>query len=362
MADSYSWGPVPVSPEEIEASLSQLWARDALSGASRLCTANLIVFLEDKVQEEQTYRVLAKLVATNPGRVLIIAPVTGPQELRAYVSARCEPPADRSGMVCCDQVLLETDRSLIAKAVSIVSEVLVAELPVFVWWRGDPLDSAGRSLDLLKGLVTRLVFDSQEFSSLGSFVRARQMAIELASPQGDLNWGRLAPWRAAAIAALTAEEASIARREFHTLKFSLSEPGNLSQPLLYFSWIAALLGLEPLEVRWAGDGLSLLLQGGRSFSVVWQAEPGVGPPSGGLTGLELAGIDHSFSVRRTQEGACLECNATVHGRSWHSVLASADLSLHQLLSLELSQFGEDEELEQCLKVMLQLLDSMEIGP
>ncbi len=355
MQDSFSWGPIPISPEEIEATLSELWTRDPLAGASRLCTTNLLVFLKDKGQETDTHVVLAKLAATNPGRAVLIAPVPGQRELQAYVAARCELPPDRSSMVCCDQILIEGDSTLLPRAMSLLPDILVPELPVFGWWRGDipPVDQFPS--ELLRGLLARLIFDSREFTTWASLSRARRLGQALACPVGDLNWCRLRPWRTAALSALTAEEASTVRREFHTLHFTLAQGGNLVQPLLFAGWVAALLGMEPASAVQDRLRIDIRLQDGSSLHAAWDLQEAQGLPEGTLLGIQLVGIGHTLDIRRTDTG-CLECTAELHGHRWQSVLSPVDSELHQLLSVELSRFGMDEELERSLDLALRTLE------
>jgi glucose-6-phosphate dehydrogenase assembly protein OpcA len=345
---------VPISPEEIEASLSELWTRDPLAGASRLCTTNLLVFLSNREQQDQTHEVLSKLVATNPGRSVVVVPVPGLQELRAYVAARCELPTDRVPPVCCDQILLEADSPLMSRVLSLVAEILVPELPVFAWWRGD-LPAPGQfPLDPLKGLLTRLIFDSQEFTTWASYHRASLLAQALECHLGDLAWDRLSPWRAAALAALTAEETSTARREFNNLQFSMARGSNFAQPLLFACWVASLLNLQPEAASQTADQLQIRFRGGGSLRVGWDMQEAPGFPPGSLLSIRLANHDHWLEISHTPHG-CLQCTAQVHSRQWHSVLNWADLPLHQLLSVELSQFGKDEELEQSLGLALKTL-------
>lgn len=359
MEDSYTWGPVPISPEDIEASLSDLWKRDPLAGAARLCTTNLLVFLKGSEQKEDTHLALAKLVALNPGRAVVIAPVPGLSELRAHVAARCELPPDRSTLVCCDQILLEADVAVMPRALSLLVDLLVPELPVFAWWRGDPPRPHQFPSAPLKGLVTKLIFDSQEFTTWASFQRAKLLAQAMECPLGDLTWDRLAPWRAAAMAALTAEEAQAARREFHTLNFSMVQGGNFAQPLLFTCWIAALLGMVPASAVQEGQQLNIHFQGGNPLTVTWNLQENQALPGGSLLTLELLGHDHTLQILRTHDG-CLQCAAQVHGRHWHSVISWADRPLHQLLGEELSQFGRNDELERALDLALQMLRLLDI--
>ena len=80
---------------------------------------------------------------------------------------------------------------------NIIQPLLKPDLPVYLWWLGDPPDQNDPTFAGLVDLSNRIIVDSTSFFSPEQDIRTLA-ALFQASPESalsDLNWGRLTPWR-----------------------------------------------------------------------------------------------------------------------------------------------------------------------
>jgi glucose-6-phosphate dehydrogenase assembly protein OpcA len=91
--------------------------------------------------------------------------------------------------VCAERISITGDRAALPSA---VITLLVADLPVFVWWRGALPDDADAVLGELVEVAARVIVDSDE-ADLASAARLELRVAGLV----DLAWVRTAPWREA---------------------------------------------------------------------------------------------------------------------------------------------------------------------
>ena len=173
---------------EVEGALARLRGLDG-AGSVRATTLNLVVHCGKEDGADDTERVLEQIGGSRPLRAIVITPTQGTP--RARVSSTCW--AGPAHEVCTERIAIRGARAALPSA---VVSLLVADLPVFVWWRGElPPEGDAVLADLIE-TATRVVVDSDE-AGLEAVARVQRLASGLA----DLGWARTAPWREA-IAAL----------------------------------------------------------------------------------------------------------------------------------------------------------------
>jgi glucose-6-phosphate dehydrogenase assembly protein OpcA len=125
---------------------------------------------------------------------------------------------------------------------SVVTPLLVSDLPVFLRWRG-PLDFGSDSLEQLVGVADRLVVDSREWPGARiDLERVSGLFDRIAV--SDIAWARTEPWRAA-VAALWPEVAEASR---------VRVAGPEAEAFLLSAWLGARLRREvELEHEPAGE-------------------------------------------------------------------------------------------------------------
>ena len=148
MTDSFLEGQgIPVDLPEIETTLTKLWgpAAEQVGGpeldnphVTRIALANLVVEgLEGDCP--QLRGVLETVIARFPCRAIVIRGSDDPgRRIGAEVSALCHLPAPGLPQVCSERIVLRAGPNAIDLVPGAVRPLLEAELPMVLWWTGDP--------------------------------------------------------------------------------------------------------------------------------------------------------------------------------------------------------------------------------
>ncbi len=194
-------------------------------------------------------RTLEGLAERHPSRTVILVPRPAAKTgIDADLSVRCYPLADRS--VCGEVIELSLGGDRAQAPASVVLPLLVADLPVFLRWRGEPEPGGERWLQLLD-VADRLIVDSGEWHEL----RYAELVDDLERiAVSDLAWARTRPWRVE----LASHWPEIREQE-------LELRGPRAEASLLRGWLSARLGrtlpvvkrAETLAVRLDGDELVL---------------------------------------------------------------------------------------------------------
>jgi len=208
----------------VEPALAELRGIDG-QGSVRATTLNLVVHCGKEDGAEATERVLEEIGGSRPLRAIVITPTQGTP--RARVSSTCW--AGPGHEVCTERIAIRGARAALPSA---VISLLVADLPVFVWWRGDLPAEGDAVLGDMVDMATRMIVDSDE-AGLEAVARLAAMCAGLA----DLGWARTAPWREA-IAALF-DGRSQRRALDHLIGAEVKGPAN--QAALLVGWLRSRL-------------------------------------------------------------------------------------------------------------------------
>lgn len=152
--------------------------------------------------------VLAGLAERHPSRTIVLLPeAEGGDELDADVRIECFPvSADRS--VCTETIRIRLRGGKVRAPASIVQPLLIADLPVFLRWRGEP-DWKSDEFRQLTGVADRLIVDSTEWDDLPTpYAQLAEVFDRVAA--SDIAWARTSRWRAQ-LASLWPEIAKVER-------------------------------------------------------------------------------------------------------------------------------------------------------
>jgi glucose-6-phosphate dehydrogenase assembly protein OpcA len=195
--------------------------------------------------ERAALETLAGLAERHPSRGILLFPRPDARRdtLDAEVYVRCfrNEPVGRE--VCAEVIVLWLNGARAAAPASVVTPLLVSDLPVFLRWRGelpdaDAVERHASPLQQLVGVVDRMVVDSREWAEPArGFDRLRELLDRIAV--SDIAWVRTRPWREAA-AALWPDVADAA---------TLRVAGPEAEALLLSRWLSARLGREVELVR-----------------------------------------------------------------------------------------------------------------
>jgi glucose-6-phosphate dehydrogenase assembly protein OpcA len=200
------WAGKIVRMEEVEDVLSSLWRMSADNlriGANlsvRTSVLNLIICAPDVETAQRVSVILRKLSSTHLSRVVILildSSENRPNAITAWVTLRCFSVISDLMRHCFEQTTMLASGSSIRFVANIIQPLLKPDLPVYLWWLGDPPDQNDPTFAGLVDLSNRIIVDSTSFFSPEQDIRTLA-ALFQASPESalsDLNWGRLTPWR-----------------------------------------------------------------------------------------------------------------------------------------------------------------------
>ncbi len=193
--DLDDWTGEDTTVVEIERRLSRLRTPSSLDEGPDLRTSVLthIAWVPPE-WEKAALDTLDGLAERHPSRVILLLPDADARDdaLDAQVSLRCFP-AGHGRHVCSELIELRLHGTRAVAPASIVAPLLIADLPVFLRWRGVP-PFGDDGFEGLIDLVDRLVVDSAEWADLDAGYRALGDIVDRVAVS-DIAWGRGLPWR-----------------------------------------------------------------------------------------------------------------------------------------------------------------------
>ena len=356
------WSARAHSIPEIEVELAKIWAAQDRTAAAdtevsrhvaaRTSVMNLVVVARRPELAERCAATIHRLTGLHPSRTIVIqsADPDGPSWLDARIEAHCIMPRAEAAEVCAETIHLvcggEAGRHLSA----IATPLIIHDLPVTVWWPGEPPFKSASAVDLLAS-ADRLVVDGSTWSGDG-LERLRQLAdLDLASVAiSDFALARQSRWREAIASVFDDPEFLPYLRYLRRIAVTYAthdETGaagstNLVKPIYHVGWLASQLGLKvvksltaapgpartPSAVRVrggtanpiAGRGLVATLSDGRSDVAVLIRPVVSTMPAGTTLRVELL-AERRGSELRTDVTAEAE---TVHVRVWQDGVEALD--------------------------------------
>ena len=190
----------------------------------------------------------------HPSRTILLVPEPDAGESRIDASLELEryPLASVGRRVCAEVVILRLKGARAQAPVSVVQPLLIADLPVFLRWRGEPGWSTP-PFEQLVDLVDRLVVNSAEWDDL-PYAYGKLAKVFDRTAVSDLAWARTLPWRTS-LAGLWPGIANASR---------LRVEGPLPCALLLQGWLRSRLGSDvDLEHVETGEEIeSIAIDGG----------------------------------------------------------------------------------------------------
>lgn len=275
------WASTAHTIDGIEKELARIWAQTDLlvpgddkrgepggrHVAARTSVMNLVVIARRPETGERAAETISRLTGRHPSRTLIVlsADPDGPPWMDARIQAHCVLPRADAPETCSEQIFLtaggETGRHLSA----LVAPLLIHDLPVTVWWPGEP-PLGSEPAHALLAITDRLMVDGSSWTGdglarlaqlAGLFDRYERLSIR------DFALVRQARWREAIAGIFDVPEflpylAHVRRVSVtYAAGSEIGEPGttNVVKPLYHVAWLASRLGmrvdapLEPVESR-----------------------------------------------------------------------------------------------------------------
>lgn len=231
------WSGEDVAVGEIERRLADLRAAAEEGSILRTSVLTHMAWVPPE-WERQALDTLAGLGERHPSRTILLLPEADAKEdgIDAELSLRCFflPGADRQ--VCTEVIELRLRGRRSLAPASIVAPLLVADLPVFLRWRGRP-GFGSEPFEQMVDLVDRLIVDSTEWPDVpAGYDRLEEVFDRTAV--SDIAWARTSRWRRQ-LASLWPGIADVRR---------IRVRGTAAQAHLLAGWLRSRLG-RPVELE-----------------------------------------------------------------------------------------------------------------
>ena len=191
------WAGADVTVTEVEQRLTRLRMDAEQGGTTQRTSVMTHIAWVPEPWLPAALEVLRGLAEQHPSRTIVLVPE--PDAGEAAIDAELElsrfPLGESDRSICTETVLLRLRGARAHAPASIVTPLLVSDLPVFCRWRGEPPFGLSEFEQLL-GVVDRLVVDSEEWDDL-PFAYTKLAHETERTAISDIAWQRLLPWRAA---------------------------------------------------------------------------------------------------------------------------------------------------------------------
>jgi hypothetical protein len=184
--------------------------------------------------EDAAREVMEGLAERHPSRVIVLYPEpdAGDDDLEATPTLQCFPIPGSERELCAEVIDVHLRGQKVRVADSVVTPLLITDLPVFLRWRGD-LPFGEPELEGLVELTDRLVVDSAEWGEAAQGYRELVPYFDRAVVS-DIAWTRILQWRVA-----------LARRWPAIADVTeLAVRGPRADALLLAGWLRARLGRD----------------------------------------------------------------------------------------------------------------------
>jgi glucose-6-phosphate dehydrogenase assembly protein OpcA len=307
------------------------------------------------------------IASTNPGRIVTLCPILSDDEgVKAQVSAYCPiQKSNKNTLVCCEYVNLMGTATALERIGGMISELLLGDLPQFLWWKATPAPD----FNLFKRLVDNchnVIFDSSSFhepeADLATICKLIDRSINLA----DLNWRRLASWQELTAEAFDPPERRAVVYEVDRVTIDY-EKGNPAQALMFLGWLASRLGWTPVAYEQEGGDydlrrIKLISSRQQHIEVELAGIPvaDVGDVAGDLISLKLSSTNlqaDCCTVLCSQTTGCMRMEASGGAQACYiqQVAPLFDRKTEDLLSQQLRRYTREMLYEESMKVMEKIL-------
>jgi glucose-6-phosphate dehydrogenase assembly protein OpcA len=262
------WSARAQSISEIESELARIWAAQDLRVesdgemirhvAARTSVMNLVVVARRPEVAERCAAVIQKLTGRHPSRTIVIqsADPDGPSWLDARIEAHCILPRPDAAETCAETILVTCGGEAGQHLAAVATPLIIHDLPITVWWPGEPPLRSKPARELLVG-ADRIVVDGSTWGSDG-LERLRHLAELVESTRiafSDFALARQSRWREAIASTFDDFDFLPYLRSLRRIAVTYSThdetgaPGstNLVKPIYHVGWLASRLDLAVVK-------------------------------------------------------------------------------------------------------------------
>lgn len=349
-----------VDVARIEKELRGLWKQATNDEAGiagdvvRAVSFTLILFGTDESAEHAVSQILDDIMTYHPCRAILAYYREGkPHAMDAWVTARCHLSGKKH--VCSEQITVLADGGSADELASVVSPLVLADLPVVLWWRSRNLAHA--VMNALLDCTRKVIFDSHyEPFEIKILQQAADLVIERADCVwlSDLNWRRLDGWRrslAEAFDGFPMDVDYLKRISGVTISVVPDKTGNVmsAQALLLAGWLASRLGWHYERENTTATTASFR-SGKENFIINFQVQTDNSPSVGSITSVSVSFDDgRSLLVKLERSGTSSLITAQEENtESKESTRVDSLFSEGVLIGQELENMSRDRIFEQSL--------------
>ena len=350
------WSSRAHSIADIERELARIWSIPKLTAmvsgveerhvSARTSVMNLVVVARRPEIGEHAAAIIQQLIGKHPSRTLILTSADPESRswLDAQIQAYCVLPRADAAETCAEQIFITAGGAAGRHLEAIVAPLLIHDLPVTLWWPGEPPFATQPARDLL-AMADRLVVDGSTWTGDG-LARLRDLAVAMDRYNLDVSdfaLVRQSRWREAIASAFDLPEFTPFLTAIKRIALTYGThdetgaPGttNVVKPIYHVAWLAARLGMtvvRPLvpaggpatsrsaarsAVRPGGKpplhrGLVAELRSGRSEVAVVVRPVGSAMPAGTTLRVEILAEKRGSELRADVTAEA----ETVHVRVW----------------------------------------------
>lgn len=387
-----SWDTDALDTGAIHDELNRLWAEiggprhggdapgervaDSYYGGGELMranTLNLIAVADAEDIARMITSTVSQLSDFLPSRTIIFnTSQNAPRNATWHVDVRLNEGETKGGPpVHFETITITVDPRMSGHLASLVSPLLMSELPTFLWWPTG--DFVGNALfNDIVGIVDRLILDS---ARLGNDARAvaqmRTLLDEEDDPRlGDFTWIRLEPWRQLVAQFFDPLEVQKCLDSISQVNIAYAERrqesgSGFAAALLIIGWLGTRLDwqvIEPLEPRKAGGWtVPMIARGadGKGRDIQIRLMPDPSPDAKfSVRSVELVAIgehDGVFRVMRTDKDDLITSSETSVAPYMSRMVYSRRKTTVEMLGDELQNFGSDPVFEDAIRLATRLL-------
>jgi hypothetical protein len=189
---------VSARPERILKDLAKLWVdlgkddhQKGSAGVLRASSMTLIAAVEEESDAQAVAETIAEIMHQHPSRVIVMRVDSGePDSLEARVFAQCWMPFGRHQQICCEEIEITASQSRVEDLPKLVLGIMVPDLPVVLWCRGEKL-FRDPAFQHLFPLADKIVVDSARFQNSAEALPLIRRLIAGGRNVSDLSWTRL---------------------------------------------------------------------------------------------------------------------------------------------------------------------------
>jgi glucose-6-phosphate dehydrogenase assembly protein OpcA len=348
-------------------------------GLMRANTLNLIAVANDMREVSLIQETIAGLHDFLPSRTIILithdgydpeGEVTGPRyDVRAELTEQIG--VDEEANLRFEVITIGADRRELGHLASLVTPLLAADLPDFLWWPGGDFARSSLFDDLLP-VVDRLIVDTahlgREIQALASLRGI--IAEESGSPiVGDFTWLRLEPWRQLIAQFFDPPDVQKSLQTIDQVTINYAETrqdgsSGLAAALLTAGWFGSRLGWEAIDAleRQKRGGFWAPLRSsedGRSRDIELRLIPDISPHARfslrRVTLVATGDAPGTFMVERTDGDDIITTSETPDNPAVSRMVYSQRPDSGDMIGQELQRFGPDEFYEEAVRWAVRLI-------